>query len=69
MLADKGYTPVLLIVREDNLQAAMTACEAGGWTIHKGKQSFDYIKKKTHFDLFAWLVHHKNAGTFLINRK
>ncbi|MEN8216772.1 MAG: restriction endonuclease [Pseudomonadota bacterium] len=68
LLADKGYTPVLLVVREDNLPAAMTACEAGGWTIYMGKQSFDYIQKQTHFDLFAWLVHHKNAGTFLINR-
>ena len=33
LLKDSGYRPVLLIVREDNLAAAITACTTGGWTV------------------------------------
>lgn len=36
-LEEKGFTPVLLIVREDNLGAAITACNAGGWTVTTGQ--------------------------------
>lgn len=68
ILTDQGYTPVLLFVREDNLQAAVTACQVGGWIVHTGMQSFDYIVKKTGFSLFDWLNHHKKEGTFFIDR-
>ncbi len=68
LLEDNGYRPVFLFVREDNLPAAMTACEAGGWSVYTGKSTFDYLKDKTGFDLYAWLCHHRDNGTFIINR-
>ena len=41
LLVQRGLRPVLLIVREDNLNAAMTACVTGGWTVLQGQQTFD----------------------------
>ena len=69
LLKDKGYNPVLLFVRGDNLPAAIRACEVGGWSIHTGKNTFDYIQTKTDFDMYSWLIYHKDNGTFLIDRK
>ena len=69
LLQDEGYRPVFLFVREDNLPAAMTACKAGGWSVYKGKSTFDYLRKKTGFDLFGWLCHHRDSRTFMIDRK
>lgn len=40
LLQKKGYTPVLLILREDNLPAAITACTKGGWRVLGGDDSF-----------------------------
>ena len=36
------YRPVLLIVRKDNLPAAITACEVGRWKIYTGDSTFEY---------------------------
>ncbi|MGD9660320.1 MAG: hypothetical protein AB7U63_03510 [Porticoccaceae bacterium] len=66
LLREQGYEPVFLFLREDNLAAAMTACRIGGWTIHIGKQSFEFIKKVSGFDLEEYLV--KKAQGFLVNR-
>ena len=66
LLKTHGYTPVFLFLREDNLTAAMTACQAGEWGIYIGKQSFDFIKEKSGFDLEAFLV--KKAHDFSVNR-
>ncbi len=68
LLQDEGYRPVFLFVREDNLPAAMTACKVGGWSIYTGKSTFGYLREKTEFDLFGWLRHHRDSGTFLIKR-
>ncbi len=54
-LRDHGYSPVFLIVREDNLPAAIQACHVGGWRVLTGRGTFDYIKEKTHVDFYAWL--------------
>jgi hypothetical protein len=51
ILEEKGFKPVLLIVREDNLGAAITACSAGGWAVTTGQQTFDYLLKLTGFDI------------------
>lgn len=59
-LTKLGYRPVLLILRTDNLSAAITACKVGGWKITQGSESFEYIKNKTGFDLQAWLIQRKN---------
>ena len=60
-LAEKGFTPVLLIVRDDNLRAAITACNAGGWTVTTGQQTFDYLLKLTGFDVKAFLQQRAQA--------
>ena len=69
LLKDKGYRPVCLFVRTDNLHTAISACKDAGWSIYTGKSTFDYLREKTGFDLFGWLCHHRNKGTFVINRE
>jgi hypothetical protein len=54
-LRDQGYKPILLIVREDNLGAAIQACNVGGWQVLTGQSTFDYIQRKTGADLLEWL--------------
>lgn len=66
LLKEYGYTPVFLFLREDNLPAAMTACRAGEWEIYVGKQSFDFIKKISGFDMEDYLT--KQAQAFAVNR-
>lgn len=50
-----GYCPVLLILRDDNLPAAITACVHGGWTILTGAQAFEYLYKNTEVDVYGLL--------------
>lgn len=69
ILRAKDYRPVLLFLREDNLPAAMTACQTGGWSIYMGQATFDYLKEKTGFNLYTWLSRHKDKKTFIINRE
>lgn len=54
-LQEKGYLPVLLIVREDNLPSAINACKVGGWTVFTGAATYEYIFRATNFDLAAYL--------------
>ena len=66
MISELGYEPVFLMVREDNLPAAMTAISQGGWTIFTGQDSFEFITKITGIDVFELL---KSYGdTYWINR-
>lgn len=66
LLKGEGYSPVFLIVREDNLPAAMTACHAGGWEVRTGQSTFSFIKEHTGFDLWAFLT--QRAGAFQVER-
>lgn len=66
MLKEQGYNPVILILREDNLPAAITACKVGGWNVIMGEKSFEYIKNKTGFDLKSYLESIKDD--FGVNR-
>ena len=68
ILKEKGFRPVLLFLREDNLPAAINACKKGGWLIYTGQATFDYLREKTGFDLYAWLDSHKDKKTFFIDR-
>lgn len=68
LLKERGYRPLLLIVREDNLNAAITACTKGGWTVLQGPATFDYIEELSGFDLRNWLESCKNSGEFFINK-
>jgi hypothetical protein len=64
LLRERNLEPVLLIVRTDNLPAAISACSAGGWGVLTGDDSFAYIQERTGFDLRAWLE--GTAGRFAI---
>lgn len=66
LLKEHGYEPVFLFLRSDNLPAAMTACQNGGWTIYIGKQSFDFILQISGFDLEGYLI--RKAQDFPVNR-
>ena len=66
LLREHGYEPIFLFLREDNLPAAMTACQSGGWGIYIGKQSFDFIKEICGFDMEDYLT--RKAASFLVNR-
>ena len=66
LLREHGYTPVFLFLREDNLPAAMTACKSGTWEIYIGKQSFDFIKLVSGFDIENYLT--RKANEFLVVR-
>ena len=68
LLKENNYRPVFLLLREDNLPAAMTACRAGGWSIYTGMETFNYLKEKTGFSLYEWLCFHRDQKTFFIDR-
>jgi len=55
-LQKAGLKPVFLIVRDDNLPAAIQACNAGGWQVRTGTATFSYIQQKTGVDFYAWLA-------------
>lgn len=65
-LREIGYEPVFLILREDNLPAAITACQVGMWNVYTGDRSFDFIKDLSGFDLKGFLI--EKAGAYLVNR-
>ena len=46
-LKEMGYNPIFLILRTDNLHAAITACLSGGWTVLTGDDALEYLQKKT----------------------
>jgi hypothetical protein len=60
LLREQGYNPVLLILRSDNLPAAIKACEVGGWGLYIGEDCFKYIKSKTGFDIQKFLQNAKD---------
>ncbi len=55
LLHQEGYEPILLIIREDNLPAAITACRTGGWKVFTGDMTYGYIRELTGFDIKAFL--------------
>jgi hypothetical protein len=61
-----GFNAVLLIVREDNLPAAINACRVGKWNVYTGDATFHYIKKATKVDLKLWL--NSLGSKFQVNR-
>jgi hypothetical protein len=66
LLRQEEYEPVFLFLRKDNLQAAITACKNGGWTIYTGDQSFEFIEEISGINLKAYLL--RKAQGFLIDR-
>ena len=68
MFQAQGLRPVLLIVREDNLPAAIGACKIGGWDVLTGVATFDYIKAASGFDLHTWLRNLADTKEFFVSR-
>lgn len=67
MITDLGFEPVFLMVREDNLPAAMTAIYQGGWTVYTGEDSFDFISNTCGIDIHQLI---KSFGDkYFIDRK
>ncbi|MGB3297697.1 MAG: hypothetical protein WBA76_05455 [Phormidesmis sp.] len=66
ILRENGYDPILLILREDNLPAAITACQVGSWNIYVGDSSFEFVQSLTGFDLKNFLI--ERAGAYSANR-
>jgi len=63
-LKKEKMTPILLILREDNLNSAITACKSGGWKILSGKKAFQYLLEKTNVDVFKLL--RKFKGRYIL---
>ena len=68
LLQQKGYRPVFLFLRTDNLLSALSKMDAGGWFRLAGDETFIYVKEKTNFDLKAWLIKLKKEETVKIQR-
>jgi hypothetical protein len=66
MLQEHGYKPVFLILRSDNLPAAMTACHSGGWEVYTDENSYRFIREISGFDLKGFLM--QRASSFPVNR-
>jgi hypothetical protein len=68
LLEERGLIPILLIVREDNLPAAIKACNVGGWTVLQGEHSFKYILDRSGFDLLNAFSKFSETQEFYISR-
>ena len=66
LLREHGYEPVFLILREDNLPAAIQACQIGTWKVLTGQQSFQFIQQISGFDMESYLKN--RASKFLVER-
>ncbi|MDX2244585.1 MAG: hypothetical protein NW224_28255 [Leptolyngbyaceae cyanobacterium bins.302] len=66
LLRENGYEPIFLILRKDNLAAAITACQVGTWGVYIGDDSFEFLRNLTGFDLKAFLI--ERMGAYPVNR-
>lgn len=64
ILRGMGYEPTLLILRDDNLPAAVGACKTGSWNVIIGSDTLDYLEKLTGFDVAAYLTQRAGAHAF-----
>jgi hypothetical protein len=66
LLRTYNYEPVFLILRQDNLPAAITACQEGTWKVYTGDDSFEFIQTISGFDLKSFLI--GKVGEFPVYR-
>ncbi|MCW5312398.1 restriction endonuclease [Nostoc sp. KVJ3] len=66
LLIERGYTPTLVILRNDNLRAAINACVGGNWQVLRGQESMDFIHQISGIDIKAFLEN--NAGKYTVGR-
>lgn len=55
-------TPVLLILRDDNLPSPIHRAEKEGWIVKTGNDSFNFLKELTNYDLKEFLK--RNSGKY-----
>lgn len=58
-LQKQGYDPIMLILRQDSLPAAITACKNGNWTIYTDEDTFKFVQQISNFDLKEFLINTK----------
>ncbi len=46
LLKNKGYRPVLLILRNDNLKSTVMSCKKSGWFTIIGNKALEFIESK-----------------------
>jgi hypothetical protein len=66
LLRTYNYEPVLLILRQDSLPAAIRACQEGTWKVYTGDDSFEFIQTISGFDLKSFLI--EKVGEFPVYR-
>lgn len=66
-LSELSFRPVLLVLRNDSLPQALTACRAGGWVVKSGNNAYEYLYSLTQSDLQAWLQQRRNR--FAVERQ
>ena len=66
LLRNLNYEPVFLILRQDNLPAAITARQKGTWKVYTGDDSFKFIQTISEFDLKSFLI--EKVGEFPVYR-
>ncbi|WP_104689735.1 restriction endonuclease [Helicobacter felis] len=59
MLRSREYEPVFLILRDDNLPAALTAAKSGGWKVLIKHEAYNFIIDHGGIDIVAYLAHLK----------
>ncbi|WP_314987748.1 hypothetical protein [uncultured Campylobacter sp.] len=64
MLKNKGYVPTFLILRDDNLPAAITAAKNGGWNTIIKQDAFNFIISQCNIDIVQYLAHIKVKYNF-----
>lgn len=66
LLRNNGYTSVFLILREDNLPAAIQACNVGTWEVKCGNEALNFVSEISGFDISEFLRARERG--FLVER-
>ncbi len=68
LLKEMELEPVLLLLREDNLGAAINACVVGGWKVLTGDRTLDFLKMETGVDVRDYLEQRKDRFAISADR-
>lgn len=66
LLTEMGYTPTILILRNDNLPDAINACKGGQWQVFTEQDSMDFIQRISGVDVKTFLEN--QAGKYTVSR-
>ncbi len=56
-----GFTPVMLVLREDNLPGALESLARAGWDVRRGEAAFEWIRTNLNVDVQAELRAQRGA--------